>query len=139
MAEQRTDRQPADLMQAWRDWLTQSERQFNTFFNDMMGTESFARGLGSYMEVYALSQRMVAQGMERYLQFMNLPSRNDITNLGDAIQALEERLARIESRLETPPAVRGDATGAAAPEEPAEAAAPAQRSPRRTRRPPRRS
>ena len=95
MAEQ-ADQQVPDVMQFWRDWLTQSERQFNAFFAQSMNTEPFARSVGGYMEMYATFQRMMAQGMERYLALINIPSRTDVIGLGEAMRAMDERLARID-------------------------------------------
>ncbi len=99
MAEQ-TDGQAPDIIQLWRDWLTQSERQFNAFFNEAMNTETFARSVGGYMEVNAAFQRMVSEGMQRYLTFVNMPSRGDVTSLGETLRSIEDRLARIEEMLQ---------------------------------------
>jgi hypothetical protein len=41
-----------DITQLWRNWLTDTEHQWNAFFNDVMGTDSFGRFLGGYMEIY---------------------------------------------------------------------------------------
>lgn len=99
MAEATEQQQQPDIAQLWREWLTQSERQLNAFFNEMMGTEGFARTMGTYMEVYATFQRLLAQAMERYLAFVNVPSRTDITALAETLQTIETRLARIEETL----------------------------------------
>ncbi len=99
MAEQ-ADQQAPDIMQFWRDWLTQSERQFNAFFAQSMSTEPFARSVGGYMEMNATFQRMLAQGMERYLAMINIPSRTDVIALGETMRAMEGRLARIEELLQ---------------------------------------
>ena len=34
--------------------------------------------------------------MERYLNLMNMPSRNDVIGLGETLRAMETRLANIE-------------------------------------------
>ena len=99
MAEQ-TDQQTPDMMQAWREWLTQTERQFNGFFAEAMNQEQFARGVGSYMEMTASFQRMMGETMQRYLTFMNMPSRNDVTDLGETLLSIEGRLAQIEEMLQ---------------------------------------
>jgi hypothetical protein len=89
-----------DVTQLWREWLTQSERQFNAFFNEMMKTESFGRAAGSYVEAFAAFQRLTQDAMERYLAFMNLPSKTDVTGLGDTLRSIEDRLAHIEETLQ---------------------------------------
>src|SRR5438552_12726670 len=54
-------------MELWRNWLTETERQWNSFFAEVMGRDSFGRVAGSYMEAYSVVQRALNQGMERYL------------------------------------------------------------------------
>ena len=88
-----------DVGQLWRNWLVDTERQWNAFFNDVMGTDSFGRFLGGYMDIYSTAQRLVAQNMERSLSTLNVPSRSDIVELSERLGGVEERLAAIESNL----------------------------------------
>lgn len=99
MVEQR-DRQPTDLLQIWRDWLTETERQWNSFFNEIMGTDSFARTLGGHLQVYAGFQRLLAESTERYLSFLNVPTRSDLLDVGERVSALDQRLSRLEAKLD---------------------------------------
>ncbi len=95
-ADKQQQQPPPDIVQLWRDWLTQTERQFNAFFSDMTGSEAFSRGMGSNMETYLAFQKILADGMERYLNMMNMPSRNDVVGLGETLRSMEVRLANIE-------------------------------------------
>ncbi len=115
-----------DVGQLWRNWLVDTERQWNAFFNDVMGTDSFGRFLGGYMEIYSTFQRLVAQNMERSLSTLNVPSRSDIVELSERLGGVEERLAAIESNLRA----LAEAVG-----HPSQPAAVTQLRPRRTRRP----
>jgi len=99
MSEQQ-DGQTPDMMQLWRDWLTQTERQFNAFTAESMGSESFARSIGGVMEAYTSIQRLMTEVMQRYLTFMNMPSRVDIVGLAETLQQIDERLRRIEETLQ---------------------------------------
>jgi polyhydroxyalkanoic acid synthase PhaR subunit len=92
--------QTPDLLQLWRDWLTQTERQFNAFFSDALNRDLSARTMGSYLEMHAGFQRLVADMMQRYLEFWNLPSRKDIIGLADTLRTIEDRLARVEEALQ---------------------------------------
>ena len=83
---------PADLMGSWRQMAEQAEQQWNQYFNQAMGTESFANMMGRYMEGYLAFQQSLARNVERYMQGFNLPTRTDLTALG-------ERLAGIESQI----------------------------------------
>ena len=115
-----------DVGQLWRTWLTETERQWNTFFNDVMSTDSFGRFLGGYMDIYSTFQRLVAENMERSLSTLNVPSRSDIVELSERLSGVEERLAAIESSINALAEEVGH---------PSEAATVTQLRPRRTRRP----
>src|SRR3989304_7031950 len=89
------ERAGADVMEMWRSWLTETERQWNGFFNQVMGTDSFGRVAGSCMDGYAVLQRTLNQGMERYLTTFNLPTHSDITEIGERLHNIEERLGKL--------------------------------------------
>lgn len=100
MSDQQQDQTPPpDVLQLWREWLTQSERQFNALFNQGMNTDAFARSFGGYVEMNAQFQRLIAEGMQRYLSFVNMPSRKDVLELADTLRSIDERLTRIEDTL----------------------------------------
>ncbi len=115
-----------DIGQLWRNWLTETERQWNGFFNDVMGTDSFGRFVGGYMEIYGTLQRLVSHNMERSLSSLNVPTRSDIVDLSERLSSMEERLTSIESSL------RALAEAVGHPSQPAPVT---QLRPRRTRRP----
>jgi hypothetical protein len=94
------NQQAPDVAQLWRDWLTQSERQVNSFLGDALNQDASARSIAGFMEAYATLQRLLAEGMQRYLTFMNMPSRSDVTGLGETLRSIEDRLARIEETLQ---------------------------------------
>ncbi len=125
MSEQSNQQLP-DFMGMWRTWLTESERQLNAFFGQMMGSDEFSRSAGGFLEMYAASQRLMAENMERYLAFINVPSRTDIIALGETLRSIETRLSRIEETLQLAAAAI-DSGGEAVPLPLDE--------PRRTRRP----
>lgn len=116
----------ADLMEMWRSWLNETERQLNGFFGDVLGQESFARVSANYVDAYAVIQRALNQSMERYLTTFNLPTHSDITDLGERLSNIEERLAAMENMIRNIAASSGvEATGTVS-----------QMRPRRTRKPP---
>lgn len=97
---EQTEKQQPDIVQLWRQWLTDSERQFNALSQDAMNNEAFARSVGGFMESYAALQRVTAEAMQRYLTFVNMPSRSDVVALGETLRSIEARLARIEETLQ---------------------------------------
>jgi len=121
----RTDGAGAEAMELWRNWLTETERQWNSFFSEVMGRDSFGRVAGSYMEAYSVIQRVLNQGMERYLNTFNLPTHSDVVELGERLHNIEERLASLEANLGNLASAAGVETSASV----------TQLRPRRTRRP----
>lgn len=119
-----------DPMAMWRDWVSTSERQWNSFLNNAMATDEFSQAMGRFMDVYLGMQKNMNEVMGRYLQMANVPTRSDILSLGERLSALEERLIRIEAMLTKSVAVA--AAGGSAPNASAAAAKPR---PPRTRKP----
>ncbi len=119
------DQANVDPLALWRDWVANSERQWNSFLNNAMATDEFSQTMGRMMDVYLNVQKQMNEVMGRYLQLINVPTRNDILAVGERLSQIEDRLASIESAL-----------SAAAKPAPATvaAAAPAAR-PARTRKP----
>jgi polyhydroxyalkanoic acid synthase PhaR subunit len=128
------DRSPGntDPFAWWRDWLVQSERQWNTALNEMMGSDQFAQSMGRWTEVYLGVQKNLNETLGRALTGMNVPNRDDVAELGQRLSAIEERLARIETLIERgtgvtvptaerrrPPRTRKPPAAAPPPEKPA--------------------
>jgi hypothetical protein len=84
----------------WREWVTQSERQWNAFFNELMGTEQYSQSMGRLMALSLDQQKSMTEAMGRYLGALNLPTRSDVFALGDRLAGIEKRLASIEERME---------------------------------------
>lgn len=116
MADDRpTPTPPPDPFAAWREWVTQSEHQMNKVFNEMMGTEQFARASGGWVEAMTMFQQTMNEGAQRYFQAVNLPTRTDLTELAERLTAVEERLLRIEALLAQAVGRKGDASAAPRP------------------------
>ena len=115
-------RDSTDPFAVWRDWLVQSERQWNGMLNEMMASDQFAQSMGRWMELYLGAQKSVNESLGRALAGLGVPNRDDVAELGQRLSAIEERLARIETLVE-----RGTGVSAASTE---------RRRPPRTRKPP---
>ncbi len=122
------ERPAMDPLGMWREWVAQSERQWNAFLNQAMATDEFSQAMGKFMDFYLNLQKGMNEAMSRYLQLVNMPSRQEVLALGERLSAIEERLGRIEGALARE---RGD--GGSGPRAAEAAAAPR---PPRTRKPP---
>jgi len=114
-----------DFSEAYRQWASQSERQWNEFFNQMMSTEEFSQGLGRNMDVFLHFQKTMNEAMGSFFTAMNVPTRTDVLALGDRLLAIEDRLATIEAQITT-----------ALANAPATSSNSATPRPRRTKKPP---
>ena len=65
-----------------------------------MGTEEFAKTANVASNVQMRLQKGVNNHMARQLALFNMPSREDITALGERMMTIDDRLVRIESMLQ---------------------------------------
>ena len=114
-----------DPFRQWRDFLDQSEQRLNDQLNKLMVTPEYNQATQHYMQAFLGMQKAMHEGTQKYLEAMNLPSRDDIAALGTRLSVIEKRLASMERKM------GGVAAAAPAEEKPQ---APASR-PRRTRKP----
>lgn len=89
----------ADALSAWNEWLAQSERQWNAFFNDTMAHDEFSAGLGRFLDLFLHLQRITNEAMGAYFMAVNVPTRSDVLELGDRLLHIEGRLASMEAAL----------------------------------------
>jgi hypothetical protein len=118
-------------LDTWRQFITDSERQWNAFFKDVLGTDAFSGAMNTWVEGSLTVQRMVADQLERYYAAFNIPTHNDLVALGERMKGIEDALARLESQVGAIRATRATSSTRAAAVKPA-----ARRKPKRTRKPP---
>ena len=95
MADDKQPDPPADFSEL----VTQWERNFNEFSNQMMGTPEFARSMNQFQNAQMGLQRNFAEAMARQLANFNMPSRDDVISLGEQLTEIDLRLGRIEKAL----------------------------------------
>ncbi|MCC2104213.1 MAG: hypothetical protein KDJ20_09315, partial [Hyphomicrobiales bacterium] len=98
----------------------------NQIANEAMGNEQFSRLMHGATSAAAGAKAGLGDAMERYLATMNLPSRADITSIGERLQAIEAQLNRLTEIVSTMATV-DTAPASLAPK------------PKRTRKPPARN
>lgn len=86
---------PEEMIETWRKAAAGAEQQWNEYFNQVMGTESFGQMMARSMESYISMQSTIARGMEQYLRSLNFPSRTDIVNLAERVAMLEQKIDAI--------------------------------------------
>lgn len=90
---------PPDPAETFRNLVTEWERGFDAMANRLMGTEEFSRSMNQLQDLQLSMQKRFNEAMAEQLSHFNIPSRDDILRLGEAVHALDKRVARVESML----------------------------------------
>lgn len=90
---------PNDPAALFRQMLGQWEQMTNEFGAKMLGTGEFSRAMHGATAAGTKIQEVTHDAMRRSLAAANMPSREDVAELGTRIQALDDRLDRIEAML----------------------------------------
>jgi SMC interacting uncharacterized protein involved in chromosome segregation len=83
----------------WRTMLAEMEKGFNSFANQAMESREFSRAMNQAGGVSFGAQKAFGDMMEKYLSTMNLPSRAQLVNMGERLQAIESQLNEIRALL----------------------------------------
>ncbi|MEL6212359.1 MAG: hypothetical protein AAFQ96_02085, partial [Pseudomonadota bacterium] len=82
-----------------REAIANLEERMDAIATTLMGTEEFARTANIASNVQMRMQKGMNTHMARQLAMFNMPSRDDITALGERLMSVDERLVRIEDML----------------------------------------
>lgn len=93
------DEKPSDPSAQFQEYVTQWERSVDQFFNQLMGTEQFSQSMNQLQKLQLEFQKMFHDAVGNQLVQWNLPSREEVLQLGEQIRQLDTRMARIESAL----------------------------------------
>lgn len=88
---------PAEMLEPWRQMAERFEGQWNSYFNQMMGTDQFTNLLSTYTQGLLNMQQSIAQNVDRSFQALNLPARTDLTALAERLGALEAQIAGLSA------------------------------------------
>ena len=93
-----------DLMGQWKQFLDQWIAAWSKVLEQAMGTEAFAKALGTQLEGFlnaaSPAKKAAEQHMEATLGGLGIPSRSQVTGIARQIVQLEEKLEGVEDRLE---------------------------------------
>ncbi len=83
----------------FREMLGQWEGIANQFGTELMKSGEFARTMHGATSASVRAQEVAKDAMGKALAAANIPSREEITSIGERMGAIEERLSRIETLL----------------------------------------
>jgi BMFP domain-containing protein YqiC len=88
-----------DPFELWRQIYETNERAWNTVLERTVNNPNFAESSGKVLETFLAAQKTIRDNMRTYLESINLPTREDISRLGELIVALEEKVDQLDDRL----------------------------------------
>ncbi|OLB48235.1 MAG: hypothetical protein DMD98_09530 [Candidatus Rokuibacteriota bacterium] len=93
-----------ELLTQWKQFLDQWIEAWSKILGQAMGTEQFAKLMGQSLDQVLVLQapfrKAAEQHTEQALQALGLPSRNQVTGVAKQIVELEERIERLEDRID---------------------------------------
>ncbi|QQN73410.1 poly(R)-hydroxyalkanoic acid synthase subunit PhaE [Croceicoccus sp. YJ47] len=93
---------PTDM---WQEFVAAWEHEMNDWSTRVTQSEQFSAAMGQATKYSLVAQKAMTEQMEKMLQSMNLPTRNQIDELSERMAALEDGLERLRiavEREETP-------------------------------------
>ncbi len=88
-----------DPMDAMRNAMGDLESRFDEMAKTVFGTDAFAKATGTATEFGAKAQKRMSDQMSKNLELFNMPSREDVTAIGERLMSIEDRLINIEAAL----------------------------------------
>ncbi|MBV8851377.1 MAG: hypothetical protein JOZ16_17535 [Methylobacteriaceae bacterium] len=123
MAEQQQSKATPDPATSFRELVSQWEKGINEFASKTMNSDEFSQAMNKATTASTSMQHQLGELIGRYLTTLNLPSRAEMVNIAERLQAIETSLHRVSTQLDK---LAGSAGAGGAPGS----------SPPRTKRPP---
>lgn len=79
--------------------IAELEGRIDTIGSALLGTEEFARTANAASNIQLHLKKSMSDHMGRQLALFNMPSREDITAIGERLMSIEDRLVRVEGLL----------------------------------------
>jgi len=89
----------SDPFALWRDWFNQTEQHMSDAVGEMIARPEFGESSGKLLEAFTAYQAAVKEAGQKYMGFANVASRDDVTLLGERLNAVDKRLGQIEILL----------------------------------------
>ncbi|MFP7298461.1 polyhydroxyalkanoic acid synthase subunit PhaR [Neobacillus niacini] len=80
----------------WKDYYSQTSK----LFDEKISKDFPSEGMGQLLEMNLQFKKMIDESTLKYLEFMNVPSRNDIANLSSLIVNVDAKVDDLEEKLE---------------------------------------
>lgn len=102
MSEERASQESTnyDPFQLWRQFYEANEEAWTKAIKEVSTTPGYAEMQGKMLEAFLSYQKMMRDAMTTQMNTLNIPTRDDITRLGELIVGIEEKVDQIDETLE---------------------------------------
>jgi polyhydroxyalkanoic acid synthase PhaR subunit len=80
----------------WKDYYSQTSK----LFDEKISKDFPSEGMGQILEMNLQFKKMIDESTLKYLEFINVPSRNDIANISSLIVNVDAKVDDLEEKLE---------------------------------------
>jgi polyhydroxyalkanoic acid synthase PhaR subunit len=88
-----------DPFELWRQVYESNEQAWSKAIRDMATTQDYAEAQGKVLESMLALQKMMRDGMSAQLNSLNVPTRDDVSRLGELVLSLEEKIDQIDDHF----------------------------------------
>lgn len=84
----------------WKDYYQNAESYWEKTLEETMKKEEFSEWIGKVLDLNLGYRKMLDSTTKQYLEQMNLPSREDLSNLSSLIVNLDAKVDDLEEQIE---------------------------------------
>ncbi len=101
MTESRTSQESTQLdpFGLWRQMYEANEQVWTRAMKDVISSQGFAEAQGKMLETILAYQKVMRDLVTAQLNALNMPTRDDVSRVGELITVLEEKVDQLEDRL----------------------------------------
>lgn len=88
-----------DAFALWKEMYDKTENAWRDVIQETLGKEHFAENLGQIQSQYLQYQELVNKMSEAYLKQVNMPSREEVSNIATLIINVESKVDEIEDQV----------------------------------------
>lgn len=95
-----TQKTKLDPFAVWKGIYEKTEEKWNDVIHETMQKEAFSEWMGQVQNGYLQYQSAVQNTTDAYLKQVNMPTRDEISNVASLIINLEEKVENLDQKIE---------------------------------------
>lgn len=95
-----SDQKTYDPFSLWKQYYRDVESNWSKAFEENMKKEEYSESMGNMLDFNLLYKQMVDKSTKQYLEHMNLPTKEDISNISTLIINLDSKVDDLEDQVE---------------------------------------